>query len=141
MGVRRDHEQWNLAYTLQNGLDLGQPYTVPGYPTGINYGPAGTGLPWSPATDGLRHADRAREPERHRDDLGDHLHRQRWRRSGADPNKLVEITDPARCDDHPGTEERFRTLQTAHFGEVLRGVSFTPGTSTRSGWGWGGDVR
>ena len=51
-------QQWNLAYTLQNGLDLGQPYTVAGYPTGIN---SGTGLPWSPATDGLRAADRPHE--------------------------------------------------------------------------------
>jgi hypothetical protein len=25
-----------LAYTLTAGLNLGQPYTVPGYPTGIN---------------------------------------------------------------------------------------------------------
>ena len=30
--------QWNLAYTLQNGLNLGVPYTVPGYPTGLNNG-------------------------------------------------------------------------------------------------------
>src|SRR5215469_11398792 len=43
--------QWNLAYTLQAGLQLGVPYTVDNYPTGDN--PA-TGLPWSPATDGLR---------------------------------------------------------------------------------------
>ena len=27
-------KQWNLAYVLQSGLNLGQPYTVPGYPTG-----------------------------------------------------------------------------------------------------------
>ena len=44
-------QSWTLAYTLQNGLDLGQPYTIPGYPTGDN---AATGLPWAPATDGLR---------------------------------------------------------------------------------------
>ena len=42
---------WRLAYTLQSGLALGAPYTVPGYPTGDN---AATGLPWAPATDGLR---------------------------------------------------------------------------------------
>jgi hypothetical protein len=34
-----------------NGLGLGAPYSVSNYPTGNN--PA-TGLPWSPATDGLR---------------------------------------------------------------------------------------
>jgi hypothetical protein len=27
--------EWQLAYTLQNGLKLGTPYTVKGYPTGI----------------------------------------------------------------------------------------------------------
>ena len=41
---------WHLDYTLQNGLNLGVPYTVPGYPTGNN--PV-TGLPGSPETDGL----------------------------------------------------------------------------------------
>src|SRR5579884_1235301 len=34
---------WELAYTLQKGLELGSPYTVRHYPTGDN---AGTGLPW-----------------------------------------------------------------------------------------------
>jgi hypothetical protein len=42
---------WKLAYVLQAGLDLGVPYTISNYPTGTN--PV-TGLPWSPATDGLR---------------------------------------------------------------------------------------
>lgn len=44
-------KEWTLAYTLTNGLNLGTPYTVWGYPAGTN---AATGLPWSPATDGLR---------------------------------------------------------------------------------------
>jgi hypothetical protein len=42
---------WKLAYTLNDGLALGVPYTMPGYPGGDN--PA-TGLPGAPATDGLR---------------------------------------------------------------------------------------
>src|ERR1700761_2191407 len=42
---------WNLAYTLQMGLNLGKPYSVRGdYPSGDN---TLTGLPWAPATDGL----------------------------------------------------------------------------------------
>ena len=44
-------QSWQLAYTLQGGLGLGQPYIVSGYPTGTN---AATKLPWAPATDGLR---------------------------------------------------------------------------------------
>src|SRR5262249_52792211 len=42
---------WKQVYVLSAGLSLGVPYTVDHYPTGNN--PA-TGLPWSPATDGLR---------------------------------------------------------------------------------------
>jgi hypothetical protein len=45
---------------------------------------------------------------------------------GADPNKVVAITD------HLGARtlaaESFRTFESARSGEVLRGVSFTPGT-------------
>jgi hypothetical protein len=46
---------------------------------------------------------------------------------GADPNKLVAITDPLSATT-PGAGESFRTVETARFAEVLRGVSFTPGT-------------
>ena len=120
--------QWNLAYTLQNGLDLGDPYTVPGYPTGDN--PA-TGLPWSPATDGLRQLTGHVNPNgtvtvwattSTVSGSGD---------QGADPNKLVAITDRLGATQ-PGAES-FHTIKTAHFGEVLRGVSFTPGTPTGEG--------
>jgi hypothetical protein len=116
---------WTLAYTLQAGLELGTPYTVKGYPTGIN---AATGLPWSPATDGLRNIT----GQVNRDGTvtiwaitstvsggGD---------QGADPNKLVAITDKIAATTLPANET-FTTVRTAKFGEVLRGVSFTPGTN------------
>jgi hypothetical protein len=45
----------------------------------------------------------------------------------ADPNELVEITGPL-SGTSPAAGETFRTLRTASFGEVLRGVAFTPGT-------------
>jgi hypothetical protein len=115
--------EWKHVYTLQAGLDLGKPYTVPGYPSGEN--PA-TGLPWSPATDGLRNLT-----GRVYGNIatiyavtstvsggGD---------EGADPDKLVAIIDPLSATT-PAPWERFVTLKTAGFGEVLRGVSFTPGT-------------
>ncbi len=82
--------EWKLAYTLQNGLHLGKPYTVSGYPTGDN---AATGLPWSPATDGLRNIDGRVNPDGTAtiwaitstvSGDGD---------QGADPNRLVAITD------------------------------------------------
>jgi hypothetical protein len=46
---------------------------------------------------------------------------------GADPNKLVEITDPIGAAS-PASGESFRTVRTAGFAEVLRGVSFAPGS-------------
>ncbi|HEX3635297.1 MAG TPA: hypothetical protein VHV99_07385 [Paraburkholderia sp.] len=117
---------WKLAYVLAAGLDLGVPYTISDYPAGNN--PA-TGLPWSPATDGLRNIT----GRMHRDGTvtiwavtstvsgnGD---------QGADPNRLVRITDTLAARTLPAGES-FRTVRTARSGEVLRGVSFTPGTGT-----------
>src|ERR1700686_1010020 len=49
---------------------------------------------------------------------------------GADPNKLVTIAD--RLAATSATGEHFTTLRTARYGEVLRGVSFTPGTEVVS---------
>ncbi|HTX07178.1 MAG TPA: hypothetical protein VME22_01125 [Solirubrobacteraceae bacterium] len=130
--------QWTLAYTIQNGLDLGQPYTVPGYPTGIN---AGTGLPWAPATDGLRQLTGRVNPNGTVTIWATTSTVSGGGDQGADPNKLVEVTDWLNATN-PGTEH-FRTLKTAHFGEVLRGISFTPGTSTGGDWGlgWGDNAR
>jgi hypothetical protein len=118
---------WTLAYTLQAGLRLGVPYTVAGYPTGNN--PA-TGFPWAPATDGIRNIT----GRVNRDGTvtiwgitstvsgnGD---------QGADPNQLVTITD--RLEATAAGGEHFTTLRTARYGEVLRGVSFTPGTELAS---------
>ena len=121
--------QWQLAYTLQNGLNLGAPYTVRGYPTGIN---SVTGLPWAPATDGLRNLT----GQVNRDGTvsiwavtstvsggGD---------EGADPNQLVEITDSLKATSAPA-QERFRTVVPALYDQVVRGVSFTPGTGVSNG--------
>jgi hypothetical protein len=115
---------WKLAYTLQAGLNLGVPYTVANYPTGNN---TVTGLPWSPGTDGLRNITGVVNPDGTAtiyaitstvSGNGD---------QGADPNKLVVITDNLSATTLPAGES-FTTLQTAGFAEVLRGVSFTPGS-------------
>ena len=117
---------WQLAYVIKNGLGIGTPYTVPGYPAGVN---AATGLPWAPATDGLRNITGLVGPDglvavwatsSTTSGAGD---------TGADPNKLfvtldvVGNTDPALGGDLPFVE-----VKDAGFGEVLRGVSLTPGT-------------
>lgn len=116
--------KWEMAYVLTNGLDLGTAYTVPGYPTGTN---SATSLPWSPATDGLRNivgrvnADGTVTIWAVTSTVsgsGD---------TGADPDKLVVITDKlTNTSASSATSEKFDTLRTARFGEVLRGVSFTP---------------
>ncbi|HEX3436906.1 MAG TPA: hypothetical protein VHT24_09065 [Pseudacidobacterium sp.] len=124
---------WTLAYTLQNGLNLGKPYQIPGYPTGNN---PGTNLPWAPTTDGLRN-------------ITGHLNHDGtvtiWAitsttsgngDTGADPNRLVVITDRlSNTSTTAAVNEKFVTLRQAGFGEALRGVSFTPGTDVaRRNW-------
>jgi hypothetical protein len=121
--------EWQLAYTLTNGLNLGVPYIVPGYPTGLNDGAGGTGFPWAPAPAGLRNItgivnfDGTATIYAITSTIsgdGD---------QGADPNQLVSITDDISATALPAAES-FVTLETAGFGEVLRGVAFAPGTFT-----------
>ena len=124
---------WTLAYTLQGGLNLGQPYDVAGYPIGDN---AVTKLPWAPATDGLRNIT----GRVNRDGSvtvwavtstvsgsGD---------QGADPNQLVAITDNPSAAT-PAAGESFHTVMAPTYGRVVRGVSMTPG----GGDDHHGDVR
>jgi hypothetical protein len=119
-----DGTGWKLADTLQAGLDLGQPYTVRGYPTGDN---ATTGLPWAPATDGLRNISGRVNPDGTATIWAVTSTVSGGGDQGADPNKLVAISDPLTATA-PGAGESFRTVETARFAEVLRGVSFTLGT-------------
>jgi hypothetical protein len=119
-------QSWKLAYTLTKGLGLGVPYTVPGYPTGTN---AATVLPWSPAPDGLRNLTGRVVPggtvviwaiTSTVSGGGD---------TGADPNQLVRISDDlASTNPATATHEEFNVIRRAQFAEVLRGISFTPGT-------------
>ena len=109
---------WSRAYVLQNGLNLGVQYSVPNYPTALN-----------PATDGLRNITGQVNPNgtvtiwavtSTISASGD---------QGADPNKLVSITDVlANTDPTVAASEPFTDVRDAQYGEVLRGVSFTPGT-------------
>jgi uncharacterized protein (TIGR03437 family) len=115
---------WKLAYVLQNGLSLGQPYTVVNYPAALN-----------PATDGLRNLTGKVNSDgtitiwavtSTVSANGD---------QGADPNKLVTITDVlANTSATTAVSEQFTTLRTAAAGEILRGVAFAPtaGTSPMS---------
>jgi hypothetical protein len=145
--------EWKLAYVLQNNLGLGVPYAVPGYPTGLNLATcvvakgalnpngckvsktlsakysAPDGLSWAPATDGLRNITGVVKQDRTAtiyaitstvSGSGD---------QGADPNQLVAITDILSAGGPtPPAGEGFTTVRSAGNLEVLRGVSFTPGT-------------
>ncbi|HSZ37048.1 MAG TPA: hypothetical protein VK773_08160 [Acidimicrobiales bacterium] len=131
---------WQLDYVLQGGLDLGAPYRVfpddagDRYPTGLNTTDCGSGLPWSPATDGLRN-------------LVGHVDRDGtvtlWASTstvsgsgdqGADPNQLVEITDQLGATSAGQvTHEKFHTVIPATYGQVVRGVAITPGTPHTNG--------
>jgi hypothetical protein len=114
---------WKQAYVLAAGLNLGVPYTVADYPTGQN---PRTGLPWSPATDGLRNITGRVNGDGTVTVWGITSTVSGNGDQGADPNKLVAITDQLSATSLP-TGETFTTLRTARFGEVLRGVSSTPG--------------
>jgi hypothetical protein len=120
-------ESWKLAYTLQAGLDLGEPYTVAGYPVGDN---SATGLPWAPATDGLRNIGGRVNPNgtvtiwavtSTVSGSGD---------QGADPNQLVSITDQPAATA-PAADEQFQTVVAPTYAHVVRGVSLTPGSAPR----------
>jgi hypothetical protein len=115
---------WHMVYVLQNGLNIGVPYSVPDYPTALN-----------PATDGCRNiAGRVN----HNGTVtifavtstvsagGD---------QGADPNLLVKVTDDLDSSTLPtgdgddGEDDslgHFVVLRAAKSGEVLRGVSLAP---------------
>jgi hypothetical protein len=114
--------QWEKKYVLQQGLNRFQPYSVPNGPHGEVYP---TNL--NPATDGLRNLT-----GRVNGDGTVTI----WAITstvslnvdqGADPNQLVMITDNlANTTSTGAAQETFKVLRTARFGEVLRGVSFTP---------------
>jgi hypothetical protein len=108
---------WTMAYVLQNGLNIGMQYGVDHYPASIN-----------PATGGCRNiAGRVN----HDGTVtiwaitstvsanGD---------NGADPNKLVKVTDRISATTAPtgGWLGTFQTVRSARAGEVFRGVAFAP---------------
>jgi hypothetical protein len=112
---------WTLAYTIQNGLGLGQPYTVAGYPTGTN---SVTGLPWAPATDGLRNITGR---------VNGNGTVTVWATTstvsgngdqGADPNEVVAATDQLGATTLG--DQTFRTIAPARYGVRYGGVTLLP---------------
>ena len=126
------------AYTIQSGLNLGVPYRVASgplgqvYPTGENTYTNSAGHTvdlgnWAPANDGLRNLT-GRVSANGTVTL--------WATTstvsgsgdqGADPNSLVTVTDKLAATSLPSGES-LSTVIVPTWGQVVRGVSFTPGT-------------
>jgi len=113
---------WNLDYILTNGLNLGAQYSVGNgsdgevYPTALD-----------PATDGLRNITGEINGNGTVTIYAITSTVSTQTDEGADPNLLVGITDTlADTNIAQASGEDFSTLEAATYGEVLRGVSFTP---------------
>jgi hypothetical protein len=112
-----------MAYVLQNGLNIGVPYSVANYPAALN-----------PATGGCRNITGRVHGNGTVDIFAVTSTISASGDQGADPNKLVKVTDllrattmpAAKGDDDDNPIGRFVTLRTAKAGEVLRGIAFAP---------------
>jgi hypothetical protein len=111
---------WHLDYILQNGLNIGVPYSVPNDPTSLN-----------PATDGCRNITGKVHGDGTVDIYAVTSTVSTSGDQGADPNKLVKVTDILKANRLPKADGffgigRFETIRAARAGEVLRGVAFAP---------------
>jgi hypothetical protein len=107
-----DGVTWSLRYVMQNGLNRGVPYTVPGYS-----GP-------SPSADGLRNLTGRVNPDGTVTLWATTSTISTNTDQGADPNQLVAIVDTLANTTDPGSA--FVVLRTAAAGDVLRGVAYLP---------------
>ena len=116
---------WTLQYVLQDGLNIGIPYAVANYPAALN-----------PATDGCRNLTGRRNGDGTVEIYAVTSTISANGDQGADPNKLVKVTDLLKATNLPtpnnGGEDKdhslghFTTIRSANAGEVLRGISFAP---------------
>ena len=137
---------WHNVYTLQNGLNLGVKYVVTGGKnadgsvnpsgTGYYYPNAATTVSTGPTsndwveTDGLRNITGKLNGDGTVTIYGITSTVSLSGDQGADPNRLVAITDNLLATTLPSgvpSGESFSTLRTARYGEVLRGVTFIQG--------------
>ena len=117
-----DGTKWNQLYTLKNGLNLGTQYSVP---NGANGEVFPTSL--DPANDGLRNITGKINPDGTVTIYAITSTVSTQTDQGADPNQLVAISDVvANTSTTVASAEQFNTLETARYGEVVRGVSFAP---------------
>jgi hypothetical protein len=115
---------WHLLYILQDGLNIGIPYSVPSLPAALN-----------PATGGCRNITGKVNHDGTVDIYAITSTISASGDQGADSNKLVRVTDRLRATtlhsgdgDHDRDDRfgHFLTLRSAQFGEVLRGIAIAP---------------
>ncbi len=106
---------WVMLYVLQDGLNIGVPYSVKGYPSSLN-----------PATDGCRNIAGKVNGDGTVDIYAVTSTVSANGDQGADPNKLVTVKDRLKATTLPNGLGTFTTIRAAGYGEVLRGVSFAP---------------
>jgi hypothetical protein len=119
---------WTMLYVLQNGLNIGVPYSVPNYPASLN-----------PATGGCRNMTGRVNRDGTVDIFAITSTISTNGDQGADPNKLVKVTDLLSATTAPTGKYflgRFFTLRSARAGEVFRGVAFAPEDHDGYGFGW-----
>ena len=115
---------WRLVYVLQNGLDIGVPYSIANYPVALN-----------PATGGCRNLTGRANGDGTVELFAVTSTISQNGDQGADPNKLVTVKDLVNSSSLPAGSSRnadnhawghFEVLRTAQAGEVLRGITFSP---------------
>ena len=114
---------WKIAYVLQNGLNIGVPYSVNNYPAALN-----------PATGGCRNLTGQNNHDGTVTIFAVTSTVSASGDQGADPNLLVKVRDrldatTASGGGDDGGEEglgHFVAIKAAKSGEVLRGVAFAP---------------
>ena len=115
---------WHMDYVLQNGLNIGVPYSVPNLPSAFN-----------PTTDGCRNITGRVNFDGTVTIYAVTSTVSASGDQGADPNKLMKVTDllkattlPTGDGDHDFDHRigNFVTIRSAKAGEVLRGIAFAP---------------
>jgi len=110
-------QTWVRQYVVQNGLNLGVPYSVPNYPPSIE-----------PATGGCRNIIGVVNHDGTATIYAITSTISQNGDNGADPNKLVKVSDRMSATQ-PATHgdlDRFVTLRSARGGEAFRGVALSP---------------
>jgi hypothetical protein len=110
---------WVLDYILQDGLNIGVPYSVDGYPSSLN-----------PATGGCRNIAGVDNHDGTATIYAITSTISTNGDTGADPNLLVKVTDRVSNSKRPVANGlqlgHFSIIRRANAGEVLRGVALAP---------------